>query len=208
MINTCRLRFMVKPHTSDIRMTYEYIRATYGWHTSTYEWDTDNIREHMSDIRMTYEYIQVTYEHIRMPYEYLRVTYRWHTSTYEWHTDDIRIHTVLGYLPKLKKGLELTFGAHFLHGFFHTNAPYLILYQLTKFQRYIFLQNTKQNVLLSSYLHNWWRHKLYDYYIQSSSKKITEGEGMRGSQNYNFLDEVKSIFHKYFNAIICWIKEK
>ena len=56
---------MVKPHKSDIRMTYEYIRVTYGWHTS--------------DIRMTYEYI--------------RVTYRWHTSTYEWHTDDIRVHT-------------------------------------------------------------------------------------------------------------------
>ena len=27
---------MVKPHTSDIRVTYEYIRVTYGWHTSTY----------------------------------------------------------------------------------------------------------------------------------------------------------------------------
>ena len=34
---------------------------------------------------------------------------------------------VLGYLIKLKIGLELTFDAHFLHGFFHTKAPYLIL---------------------------------------------------------------------------------
>ena len=33
--------FMVKPQTSDIRMTYEYIRVTYGSHTS--------------DIRITYE---------------------------------------------------------------------------------------------------------------------------------------------------------
>ena len=41
---------------------------------------------------------------------------------------------VLGYLPKLKRGLELAFSAHFLHGFFHTNAPHLILYQLAKFQ--------------------------------------------------------------------------
>ena len=24
----------------------------------------------------------------------------------------------------------------------------------------------------------------------------------------NFLDEVKSIFHNYLSAIICWIKEK
>ena len=30
-------RFMVKPHTSDIRMTYEYIRVTYEQHTTTYE---------------------------------------------------------------------------------------------------------------------------------------------------------------------------
>ena len=41
---------------------------------------------------------------------------------------------VLGYLPKLKRGLEIAFSAHFLHGFFHTNAPHLILYQLAKFQ--------------------------------------------------------------------------
>ena len=66
------IRLMVKPQTSNIRMTYDYIRVTYGWHTSTYEW-------HTSDIRMTCEYI--------------RVTYGWHTSTYEWHTDDIRVHT-------------------------------------------------------------------------------------------------------------------
>ena len=64
------LRFMVKPHThdirvhtSDIRMTYEYIRVTYGWHTSTYDWHTstydwhtDDIQLHTSDIRMTYEW--------------------------------------------------------------------------------------------------------------------------------------------------------
>ena len=34
------------------------------------------------------------------------------------------------YLTKLKRGLELAFGAHFLHGFY-------ILYQLTKFQPHI-----------------------------------------------------------------------
>ena len=28
--------FMVKPHISDIRMTYEYIQVTYGCYTSTY----------------------------------------------------------------------------------------------------------------------------------------------------------------------------
>ena len=76
-------RFMIKPHTSHIRMTREYIRVTYGWHTSTYEWHTDDIQVHKSDIRMTCKYIRGTHE-------YMRVTYEWHTSAYEWHTDDIQ----------------------------------------------------------------------------------------------------------------------
>ena len=136
---------MVKPHTSDIRMTDEYIRVTYGWHTSTYEWRTDD----------------------------MRVTYRWHMSTYEWHTDNIRVHTsdirmtfewhtddmrferkmkltfwklfdnsLLKYLIcKKVPCIQLTgmnFWCTFSTWFFHTKAPYLILYQLTKFQRHIF----------------------------------------------------------------------
>ena len=58
---------------------------------------------------------------------------------------------VLGYLPKLKRGLELAFGAHFLHVFIfmYINDPYLILYQLTEFQCHIFFlsQEIKQIVL-------------------------------------------------------------
>ena len=84
---------MVKPHTNDIRMTYEYIRVTYGRYPSKYEWHTDDIpkhtngiRVHTSDIRMTYEYIQVTYG-------WHTSTYERHTSTYQWHMDDIRVHT-------------------------------------------------------------------------------------------------------------------
>ena len=38
------LWFMVKPVTSDIWMTHEYIRVTYGWYTSTYEWHTNAIQ--------------------------------------------------------------------------------------------------------------------------------------------------------------------
>ena len=61
---------------------------------------------------------------------------------------------VLGYLAKLKRGLELAFGAYFLHDFSIKNVPYLILYQWTKFQcQTLFLsQDIKQNVLLSFYL--------------------------------------------------------
>ena len=41
---------------------------------------------------------------------------------------------VLGYLPKLKGGLRLAFGAHFLHNFWIKMFFYLTLYQRAKFQ--------------------------------------------------------------------------
>ena len=58
---------------------------------------------------------------------------------------------VFGYLAKLERSLWLAFGAHFLHGFFCKNVPYLILYQ---FQCHTFFlsQDIKQNMLLSFYL--------------------------------------------------------
>ena len=61
---------------------------------------------------------------------------------------------VLAYLAKLKRGLGLAFGAHFLHCFSKKNVAYLILCQWTKFQYHaLFLsQDIKQNVLLSSSL--------------------------------------------------------
>ena len=87
-------RSMVKPHASDIRMTYEYIRVTYeyiqvtyGWHTSTCEWHTDDILVHTSDIRITYKCTQMIYELIGMPCECIRVTYEWHTSVQKWFTN-------------------------------------------------------------------------------------------------------------------------
>ena len=50
---------------------------------------------------------------------------------------------------------------YFLSCFFHKNVSYLIPYQLTKFHCHIFFssQDIKQNVLLSSYLDNCWRHE-------------------------------------------------
>ena len=70
---------------------------------------------------------------------------------------------VLGYLIKSKRGLELTFGARFLHGFLMLmlvifSCKYSINWQ--SFNVISFIQDIKQNVLLSSYLDNWWRHKL------------------------------------------------
>ena len=40
---------------------------------------------------------------------------------------------VLDYLPKLKRGLELAFGAHFLHEFSIKMFRILMLYQWKKF---------------------------------------------------------------------------
>ena len=56
---------------------------------------------------------------------------------------------VLVYLAKLKRDLELAFGAHFLHDFSFKCVPYLILYQWTNFQCHnLFLsQEIKQNML-------------------------------------------------------------
>ena len=82
--------FMVKPQTSDIQVTYEYIRVTYGWHTSTYEWHTDDIRVHTSDIRMTYEYIWVKYGCIRLHTSDIGMTYQYIRMTSEWLTDDMQ----------------------------------------------------------------------------------------------------------------------
>ena len=59
---------------------------------------------------------------------------------------------ILGYLPKLKRGLGVGFSSHFLHDF-SNDVPHLILCLWTKFQCHTLLpsQDTKQNVLLSSY---------------------------------------------------------
>ena len=130
---------------------------------------------------MTYEYIRVTYgwhEYVRVTcrsHEYIRVTYRWHTSTY-----------CFGLFTKIKKGPRINFWCTISAWVFHTNAPYLMLYQLTKFQRRIFLQDIKRNVLLSSYytIDDVINFKIY---FRSSSKNMTEGGGIRESQNYKSL---------------------
>ena len=57
---------------------------------------------------------------------------------------------VLAGLPKLKKGLGLIFGAHFLHTF-SIYVSYLILYLWTRLQCHTLFssQNIKQNVIHS-----------------------------------------------------------
>ena len=86
----------------------------------------------------------------------------------------------MGYLPKLKRGLGLAFGADFPHDFPKKNVPYFILYLWTKFQCHTFFpsQDIKHNVLLGSNLANLRRHD-FKIYFRSSSKEMASREKKR-----------------------------
>ena len=159
-----------------MQITNEYIRMTYGchtrayewhkgWHTSTYEWHMNDIRLHTSNIRMICKShmddmrfgrkIKLTFlklfDNIICDFQNM------------WFVKEFLVcNGCFGLFTKTKKGCEISFSFTFSACFFHSNAPYLTLYQLTKFQRHIFFtsQDIKQNLFLSSYLDNWWRHKL------------------------------------------------
>ena len=106
-----------------------------------------------------------------------------------------------GLFTKIKKGSGASFLWTFSAWFFYKNVPYLILYQWTKFQCHtLFLsQDSKQNVLLSSYLDSWLRHE-----FGSTSKAMADTGKKRGKtktqklehlQNEkSFLVEIKDIF--------------
>ena len=82
---------------------------------------------------------------------------------------------------------------------------------MTKFQCHIFFtsEDIKPNLLLSSNLDNWWRHK------QSSTKnRRGKDEGKKERQKFEYLknkksffDELKNIFHNYLMVIIYCIKK-
>ena len=61
---------------------------------------------------------------------------------------------VLGYLPKLKRGLRLAFGAHFLHDFSLQMFLFNTLWKKFQCRTFFPSQDIKQNVLLSSYSDN------------------------------------------------------
>ena len=193
-----------------IRVTHKYIRVTYRWHTSTYEWHTSTYEWHTADMRVHTSDIRMTHEYIRVTYGWHTSTYEWHTDDMRVHTDDmwfkrkIKVLKVFsftkyffqilfqniwfaekfltcngcfGLFTKIKKGSGISFWCTFSARFFHTNALYLILHQMTKLQRHIFL---------TSYLDNWWRHKLQDF-LQSSSKQWPRERRISGTQKYKNL---------------------
>ena len=120
-----------------------------------------------------------------------------------------------GLFSKIKKGSGASIWCTFSAWFFHKNVPYLILYQWTKFQCHtLFLsQDIKQNVLSSSYLDSWWRHK-FEIFLGSTSTAMADRSKKRGRQRYKnlnisrtkraSLDEIKNIFHSFWRATIWW----
>ena len=88
--------------------------------------------------------------------------------------------------------------------FLYKNVLYLILHLWTKFQCHTFFpsQDIKQNVLLSSYLDNWWHHELYDLssiILQSNGRQV-EKRGRTEIQKFEYLQNEKS----FLRAIILW----
>ena len=72
-----------------------------------------------------------------------------------------------GLFAKILKRSGTCFCCTFSAWFFYKDVLYLILHLWTKFQCHTFFpsHDIKQNVLLSSYLDNWWRHKPYDLFL-------------------------------------------
>ena len=63
-------------------------------------------------------------------------------------------------------------------------------------------QDIKQNVLLSSYLDSWWRHKDFSWMNLQSNGWQGGKKGKTKIQKFeylekSFLDEIKNIFHTF-----------
>ena len=114
--------------------------------------------------------------------------------------------TVLSYLPKLKRGLGLAFGAHFLHDF--SMKMFLIPLSMGKvsmpctfsFSRYQtkYVINFSFRQLMTS------KTLRLNLIIFESNNRQGEKEGRMEIQTFeylkneeSFLDEIKSIFHSF-----------
>ena len=129
----------------------------------------------------------------------------------------------LGYLPKLKTGSGTSLWCTFYAWFFHKNVPCLILYLWTKFQYTFFpFQDIKQNVLLSCVIKFLFRQLttsetlrfIFDHPLQAMPYREKK-KGRMEMQKYeylenekSFLNEIKTIFHFFWRAIIWWKNKK
>ena len=112
-----------------------------------------------------------------------------------------------GLFTKIKKGSWTGFWGIISTWFSHKNYSFVMLYQLTKFQGHIFFpsRDIKQNLLLSSGLDKWWRHKpgiilsANNWQVKFEEKsEILNIEYLENEKS--LLDEVRSIFRNYLKA--------
>ena len=110
---------------------------------------------------------------------------------------------------KIKKKCWTSFSCTFSAWFFHKNVLYLILFQRTKFQCHNLFPslNTKQDVLLSSYLDSW-DVTNFKIYLRTTSKAMAGREKKGGRRKYKNLNILRtkraSLFHSFWRAIIWW----
>ena len=119
-----------------------------------------------------------------------------------------------GLFTKIKNGFGISFWRTFYAWFFHKNVPYLIPYQLTKFQRHICFpsQDIRQNVLLSSYSwgfildHPWkqWltrkrgKEEIQKFeYLENKNSFLDEINIFRNSLGYDLVKKIKNNKHKF-----------
>ena len=143
-------------HKSDIRMTYDYIRVTCGWHTSTYEWHTDDMRVH------TFNTLSVDKVSTRSnrPEVFCKkyVLRNFAKFTGKYLCQSLFFGLKPATLSKKRLWLRcipVNFVKFLRTTFFYRAPPVTASLNVISF-----LQDIKQNVLLSSYLDNRWRHKL------------------------------------------------
>ena len=102
-------------------------------------------------------------------------------------------NSFFGLFTKIKKGPGTGFWCIISAWFFHKNVPYLILYQLRKFQCHILFpsRDIKQIVLLSSYLDNSdvITSKIY---LESSCKSMVDRKKLWQSWKYKNLNILRT----------------
>ena len=121
---------------------------------------------------------------------------------------------LFGLFSKIKKGSGTSFWCTFSAWPFLKNVLHLILYQRTTFQCHnsFLSQHIKHNVLFSSYLDSWWRHK-FKVFLESTSKAMADRE-KRGEDKYTKIwisRERRELFRwnkKHFEGLSFWWKIK
>ena len=182
------------------------------------------MRVHTSGIRMTYGLKKKVNLFKAFRYSSFEIS--------DLEKNSLHLIAVLSYLPKLKWGMGLTWSAHIYCIVFQYKCFLFNTLSIDKVQYHFFFpsQDIKQNVLLSHYLNNWWRHKLEEFIFnhplnhplsifpssfpsrslrptgkrwgKNRKKKIWISRGRKELFRWN-----KSIFHNYLRVFICWINK-